>query len=174
MVDKKEKELVEKIRLMIEPVVSSEGVELLDVEFRREPQGYVLRVFIDHKDGITIEDCSRVSYTLSDFLDVVDLIHHAYHLEVSSPGLDRPLKKPEHFSRHVGSIITVKTYSPISKRKNFKGFLQGVSESEITLECDRETFTIPIELIEKANLAYFETEKAKKKQKIKHIPLCDK
>ena len=172
VVDKKE--FVDEIRSMIEPVVNSEGVELLDVEFRRERQGYVLRVFIDHEDGITIEDCSRVSSTLSDFLDVMDPIHHPYHLEVSSPGLDRPLKKPEHFARYIGSIITVRTTTPISNRKNFKGFLRKASEDEIILECDGSDFTIPTGLVEKANLAYFETEKARKKQKVRHIPLCDK
>jgi len=169
-----DKKFVDEIRTMIEPVVNSEGVELLDVEFRRERHGYVLRVFIDHEDGITIEDCSRVSSTLSDFLDVVDPIHHSYHLEVSSPGLDRPLKKPEHFARYIGSIITLKTTIPISNRKNFKGFLRKASEGEIIMECDGTNFTIPMELIEKANLAYFETEKARKKHKAKHIPLCNK
>lgn len=174
MVEKKE--FVNELKSMIEPVVNSEGVELLDLEFRRERQGYVLRVFIDHPDGITIQDCSRVSQTLSDFLDVADPIHHAYNLEVSSPGLDRPLRKPSHFAKYVNSIIIVKTTSPVSHRKNFKGFLRAVSDDEITIECDGGSFTIPIESIDKANLAYFETEKAKKKKKTskKSIPLCDK
>ncbi|MGC8720311.1 MAG: ribosome maturation factor RimP [Thermodesulforhabdaceae bacterium] len=168
------KDFVDELRSMIEPVINAEGVELLDLEFRRERQGYVLRIFIDHPDGITIDDCSRVSSTLSDFLDVADPIHHTYHLEVSSPGLDRPLRKPAHFERYVGSIITVKTLSSISNRKKFKGFLRAVSESEIVVECDGVSFTIPLESIDRANLAYFETEKALKMKKQKKIPLCDK
>ncbi|MCX7822969.1 MAG: ribosome maturation factor RimP [Syntrophobacterales bacterium] len=150
---------------MIEPVVNSEGVELLELEFRRERQGYVLRIFIDHEEGITIEDCSRVSATVSDFLDVTDPIHHTYHLEVSSPGLDRPLRKPEHFTRHLGSIIVVKTSSPILNRKNFKGLLKEASEEEIVIECDGMNFTIPLKDIDRANLSYFDTEKAKSKNK---------
>lgn len=171
MVEKKK--FINELREMIEPVVVSEGVELLDLEFRRERHGYVLRIFIDHEEGITIEDCSRVSATVSDLLDVMDPIHHAYHLEVSSPGLDRPLRKPEHFTKHLGSVITVKTLSPILNRKNFKGFLKEVSESEIVVECDGTDFSIPLEIIDKANLAYFETEKMKNRQKEK-IPLLNK
>lgn len=170
MVEKRE--FLDELRSMIEPVVSSEGVELLDLEFRRERQGYVLRIFIDHEDGITIEDCSRVSNVVSDFLDVVDPIHHSYHLEVSSPGLDRPLRKPEHFLRYVGSIITVRTLAPVLNRKNFKGILKEASTHTISIECDGEIFTIPLENIDKANLSYFDTEKAKSKNKRgKIIPL---
>ncbi len=166
------REFINNLKKMIEPVIAAEGMELLEVEFQKESNGYVLRVFIDHEDGVTIEDCSRISYILGDFLDVVDPIHHPYHLEVSSPGLDRPLSKPSHFVKYKGSIIRVKTIDPIGKRKNFKGLLIESTDSLITLKCDETIFEIPYDNIEKARLAYFETEnilKKQKKTKIKNI-----
>ncbi len=152
-----QKERLEQLREMIEPVVTAEGMELLDIEFRRERQGYVLRVFIDHEDGINLDDCSRISNVLGDLLDVMDPIHHPYHLEVSSPGLNRPLRRPEHFARYRGSIIVVKTAEPIENRRNFKGVLQVSDGEHLVIECEGKVFNIPLSTIKKAELAYFDT-----------------
>lgn len=143
---------------LLEPIVASEGMEIIEMEFQREPQGYVLRIYIDHPDGVTIEDCTRVSRVVGDYLDVLDPIDHAYHLEVSSPGVDRPLRKPEHFSRYLGSVVRVKTTELVEGRKNFKGILVGTDDIAITVECDGRNYTIPISTVEKARLLYFETE----------------
>ncbi|MBW1974155.1 MAG: ribosome maturation factor RimP [Deltaproteobacteria bacterium] len=155
-------EFIKKIWEMVEPVVVAEGVELLEVEFQREPVGYVLRLYIDHPDGVTIDDCARISSVVGDFLDVTDPIDHSYNLEVSSPGLDRPLRKVEHFMAHKGSIVKIKTVEPIENRKSFKGSLIGVTEGRVEMECDGVIFKIPLEAIEKARLMYFDTQRLSK------------
>src|SRR6185295_1220371 len=94
--------VVQKIHPVIQPPIEAAGYELVDVEWKREQPGFILRVFIDKPDGITHEDCERVSRELSAVLDVTDVIPHAYHLEVSSPGLDRPLRSLAHFRRYLG------------------------------------------------------------------------
>ncbi|SFN02189.1 ribosome maturation factor RimP [Thermodesulforhabdus norvegica] len=157
---------------LLEPVVASEGMEIIEMELQREPQGYVLRIYIDHPDGVTIEDCTRVSRVVGDYLDVIDPIDHAYHLEVSSPGVDRPLRKVEHFARYLGSVVRVRTTEVVEGRKNFKGILVDVKEDTVTLECDGHAYDIPIAIVGKARLLYFETEnlrssgRGRKKQRI--------
>ncbi len=158
------REFVKELWEMLDPVVASEGMDIIELEFQRESSGYVLRLYVDHPDGVTLEDCSRVSRVLSDFLDVVDPIHHAYNLEVSSPGLNRPLRKPEHFERFLGSVVKVRTLEPLESRKNFKGILVEASNDEVSIECDGVVFTIPISIIDKARLLYFETEELRKRR----------
>ncbi len=161
------REFVEELWKMLDPVVASEGMDIIELEFQRESNGYVLRLYVDHPDGVTLEDCSRVSRVLSDFLDVVDPIHHAYNLEVSSPGLNRPLRKPEHFEKFLGSVVKIKTLEPLENRRNFKGILIETSGDMVSVECDGVVFTIPVSMIDKARLLYFETEELKKKKSMK-------
>lgn len=168
---KNERELIKGLWNMIEPVVASEGMEIIELEFRREPQGQVLRIYIDHPDGVTVEDCATVSRVVGDFLDVVDPIHHTYHLEISSPGIDRPLRKPEHFLRYVGSIVRIRTVEPVEGRKNFKGILVGVLNNVITIECEGRRFEVSIANIEKGRLLYFETEEFLEKSRGKNLEL---
>jgi len=155
--DDKTAELIEQIWGLLEPVVRSEGMELIEVEYRRESVGWVLRLFIDRDDGITVEDCARISHVAGDLMDVADPIRNPYHLEVSSPGLNRPLRKLEHFRRHIDEIIEVRALTPIGNRRNFKGVLVDVDPTRITMNCDGQVFEIPLPHLERARLCYFET-----------------
>lgn len=148
----------EKTRELAEPLASAEGLELVDVEFLREQAGWILRVFIDKPGGgVGLEECSSMSRALDAALDVEDFIPHEYSLEVSSPGLNRPLKKPEHFTRAVGKKVKVKTFGPIGEppRKNFSGVLKEASPGEVTVEVEGAgAFKIPFREIAKANLEF--------------------
>jgi len=108
---------------LVMPVLEKNNFELVDVEYKKEGSHWYLRVYIDKEGGITLNDCQLVSEYLSDRLDEVDPIEHSYILEVSSPGLDRPLKKPRDFERNIGKEIEISLYSPIDKRKKFEGEL---------------------------------------------------
>jgi|Wag4MinimDraft_11_1082651.scaffolds.fasta_scaffold01956_2 ribosome maturation factor RimP len=113
---------------LVMPILEKNNFELVDVEYKKEGSHWYLRVYIDRvyidkEGGITLDDCQLVSEYLSDRLDEVDPIEHSYILEVSSPGLDRPLKKPRDFERNIGKEIEISLYSPIDKRKKFEGEL---------------------------------------------------
>jgi ribosome maturation factor RimP len=154
---KEETQLVEDVWNLLEPLVTAEGMEILEIEYRRESIGWVLRIFLDSERGIAVDDCAKISRTASDVLDVADIIQNPYHLEVSSPGLDRPLRKPEQFRKHLGEIVEVRTISPLQGRRNFKGVLLEVSPEEVAVECDGKSYQIPIPLIERARYLYFES-----------------
>ncbi len=153
----KQGEMTAKLIEMIEPVLRAEGKELVELEFRRESQGWVLRLFIDQEDGITVEDCAQVSHVVGDLLDVADVIRTPYHLEVSSPGLDRPLRKPEHFESVMGKVVEIRTLEPLGSRRRFKGVLERVDHDEITVRCDGRDYIIPLPLVERARLCYFDS-----------------
>jgi ribosome maturation factor RimP len=133
-------------------VLEPQGVELVDVEYRRGGGQWVLRLYIDRPGGVTLDDCAKVSRQVGDLLEVSDSIDHAYTLEVSSPGLDRPLKKESDFARYQGREVRIKTYSPLFGRKNFRGKLLGLREGRVEVEVEGQTFAIPQEAISKANL----------------------
>lgn len=147
------KQVEEKLVQLIEPVVASEGLELWDLIFRREPHGWVVRVMIEKEGGVTHEDCELVSRQLGDLLDVEGVIERVYHLEVSSPGLDRPLKQESHFQRFIGREAKITTRTPLAGQRHFKGKILAVKDQKVILE-DRTwgERTIPLELLEKANL----------------------
>lgn len=135
-------------------VVERLGYELVDLEFRREPDGFVLRVYIDCPAGVALRDCEAVSRDLSAALDVEDVVAQSYRLEVSSPGLCRPLRHEAHFRRYCGSRVRVRTRDPIDGRRNFAGLLVGVSDGQVMLRLDGGTVTIPLVAIHKANVEY--------------------
>jgi len=155
--EEKTTELINQLWHLLEPVVRAEGMEIVELEYRRESPGWVLRLFIDHPDGITVDDCARISQVAGDLLDVADLIENPYHLEVSSPGLNRPLRKLEHFRTHQGSIVEVKTSAPLENRRKFKGILLEASPEEIEIDCQGQIFKIPLALLERARLCYFDS-----------------
>jgi ribosome maturation factor RimP len=140
------------------PIIAGEGYELIEVEYLREPHGWVLRLFVDRQTGgIGLEDCQKCSRAVETALDVEDFIPNEYNLEVSSPGLSRPLRKPQHFERVIGQIIKVKTYGPLfdPPRKNFTGTLSSVTPNDITVQVEGAgPFTIAFKDIAKANLEY--------------------
>lgn len=123
-------DIVEEMAL---PIVEAAGLELVDVEFKKEGTNWFLRVFIDKPEGVDIDDCSRVSEQLSDLLDEKDPIPNAYFLEVSSPGAERPLKKPGDFERAVGSFVHVKLYQALNKQKEFDGRLEAYDGETLTI-----------------------------------------
>ncbi len=146
------------VRAVAEPIVGAEGLELVDVEFVHEREGWVLRLFIDKEGGVGLEDCSQASRSVETALDVEDVIPHEYHLEVSSPGLNRPLTKPDHFKRALGKKVKVKTFGPLDTeppRKNFSGVLREFAEEAVTVEVEGAgAFKIPLKDIAKANLEF--------------------
>ena len=154
---KEDKELTDDIWNLVEPVIAARGMEILEIEYRRESAGWVLRIFLDADRAISVEDCAEASRIVSDLLDVADLIQTHYNLEISSPGIDRPLRRLEHFQKHIGDIIEVRTMNPIQNRRNFKGELKDASAGGLTVECDGRGYLIPIALIERARLRYFES-----------------
>ena len=128
------------------------GLELVDAEYVKERGGYVLRVLIDKEGGVTLKDCERVSEVLSARLDEIDPIPSSYMLEVSSPGLDRPLKKRSDFERFAGRQVKLRTYAPIDGRKNWKGALLGLDGDDVKVEVDGEEYAVPLKMIARANL----------------------
>ena len=146
------KEIVERVRLMSDPILLNEGMELVKVDYRREARGWVLRLTIDKEGGVTLDDCSRVSQQVGRELDVEDFISAPYALEVSSPGLTRPLKSEKDFIKHCNRLIKVRTVDPINSHQQFKGKLLGVSNNQIELEMEEGIIQIPLAKIAKANL----------------------
>jgi ribosome maturation factor RimP len=137
---------------LIGPTVEGLGYELVGIEYLPQGRHSLLRVYIDHADGITLDDCARVSYQVSGLLDVEDPIKGNYTLEVSSPGLDRPLFKPEHFMRFAGHRVRVRLKVPLLERRKFSGVLQGLRDDQVIVVDDGQEFSLPLDKIEKANL----------------------
>ena len=121
------------------PIAEENGVEIYDVEYVKEGSDWYLRAYIDKENGITVDDCEEVSRALSDLLDEEDFISENYILEVSSPGLDRPLKKEKDFARSIGKDVEVKLFKAINKEKEFVGILKAYDEDTVTLEMEDET-----------------------------------
>jgi ribosome maturation factor RimP len=140
------------LRAMIEPGIRTLGFELVDVEYTRAGSQNVLRVYIDRPGGITVDHCATVSRQVSAVLDVEDPIPEAYVLEVSSPGLDRPLVKREDFERYAGETVKLRLLEAVEGRKNFKGTLVGVEGDAILVDVDKERFRLPMARIERARL----------------------
>jgi len=128
--------IIAQVEDFIVPLLADMGVELVDIEFRREGHGWVLRIYIDRSGGVTLEDCAKVSREVSSYLEVEDPVEHAYHLEVSSPGLERPLKKEKDFIRFSGRMARVKLREKRNDQRVFTGRLQGMENEEVLLEID--------------------------------------
>ncbi|MCB2215313.1 ribosome maturation factor RimP [Desulfofustis glycolicus] len=145
--------VVSRVREFAESLLPAMGLELYDVQFRRENQGWVLRLTIDRVGGVSLDDCSRVSREVSDFLDVEDLIEHQYHLEVSSPGAERMLRSLAECRRFVGEKIRVKLSQERDGQKVFIGRLQEVGDGTLIVELENgELHTVPWDEINKARL----------------------
>ncbi len=145
--------VTERIREFAATLLPSMGLELYDVHYRREGHGWVVRLIIDSVNGISLDDCSRVSRETSDFLDVEDLIDHAYHLEVSSPGAERTLRNPSECERFVGERIRLKTKEEVEGQRVFAGMLEAVAEKTLVIVTeDGKKYVFPWEHIKKARL----------------------
>jgi len=132
------RKIEEVISELVTPIVDKYSFDLVDIEFVKESGNWYLRVYIDKDGGITIDDCQIVSEELSDKLDEVDPIKQSYFLEVSSPGLDRPLKTDRDFERYKGELVEVKLYQPIEGKKVFEGELLGLKDEVIRIKSEND------------------------------------
>lgn len=139
---------------LAEKVMAGMGLELVHIKFLRAMGGWTLRVYIDGPEGVSVQDCAEASRELSASLDVEDIIPNRFNLEVSSPGLDRILSKPEHFQRFRGQTATVKTVGKIEGRRNFVGKIVECRDGTLHIEVEGNPFELPLERIEQANLKY--------------------
>lgn len=153
--------IAEQARRVLEPVLVRDGFELVEVEWLRLSGRWTLRVFVDRPGGVSIEDCQGASRTVEPVLDVEDFIEPAYDLEVSSPGLERPLRKPQDFERFAGQRAQVKTFAPVADtaagqnpRKHFLGSLVGCRDGVVEIEVDGVAHRIPLDRIAKAHLEF--------------------
>lgn len=160
MAEPKNRQLIEdRARALAEPLMVGEGLELVDLEYVKEPGiGWVLRLFIDKPGGkVGVDECSAASNALNPALDVEDFMPTEYSLEVSSPGVNRPLKKIAHYQQVVGQKVRLKTFGPVGEppRKNFVGVLKAVGDDSVQVEVDGAgAFSIPLKDIAKANLEF--------------------
>ncbi|HXU60938.1 MAG TPA: ribosome maturation factor RimP [Polyangia bacterium] len=143
--------------LLAEPYVRDAGFDLIEVQYGREQRGLVLRLFIDRPEGggtggINVDDCERVSRDVSAALDVADTISKAYQLEVSSPGLDRPLRRERDFARFAGESARIRLTEGVEGRRNFTGIIRGAKDGRVEIACDGRSYEIPVDDITRANL----------------------
>ncbi|MCL1853234.1 MAG: ribosome maturation factor RimP [Peptococcaceae bacterium] len=144
--------VIEKITPLIAPVVQGQGLELFDVEYAKEGDTWYLRVYIDKEQGVDLDDCTRISLALSSVLDEKDLIPQSYLLEVSSPGLERPLKTQQDYLKYQGQLISVETSREIEGFTKFTGFLAGTDDQGVQLTYEKNQISIPWSAIDKAHL----------------------
>lgn len=145
---------LETLEKLIAPVVESFDCELWGIDYRPMKNSALLRVFIDHPDGVTLDHCSRISYQLSGLLDVEDPIKVPYTLEVSSPGIDRPLLRLAHYADNIGHDAKVRLKWPVDGSRNFRGVIKAVDEptATISMEVDGEEIGFPLDAVSRGRL----------------------
>jgi len=148
------RDIAGKVAQAVEPIIEELGCELVEVEYLSEHGRWVLRITADKEGGITLEDCARISREVENGIEVADTVPHAYVLEVSSPGLNRPLTRRKDFSRAVGQKVKVRTATPLGGRRNFSGQLQAFSDDTLYLRVDGKEVLLALKDVEKANLVY--------------------
>jgi len=142
----------DKVIALVEPILAEQGLELVDVELRREGRGQMLRLLVDRDGGVDLEGLSSLSRELSVRLDVEEPITGPYTLEVSSPGINRPLRKPEHFLRYVGKRVRLRSHVPVNGQRNFSGTLVGAAAGGVTVRSESGVDTyVEFSNVEKAN-----------------------
>ena len=145
--------VINRVREFAESLLPAMGLELFDVQFRREGHGWVLRLVVDKEDGVTLDDCSQVSRETSDFLDVEDIIEHPYHLEVSSPGLERPLRSVDECRRHLGKKARIKLKEEVDSDRVIIGELTAADNNHIAVLSEQgKTHRLEWENVQKARL----------------------
>jgi ribosome maturation factor RimP len=149
-----ERETIEQLQSILLPILQDYSLNLVEIEFKPSGKRWLLRVYIDKKGGVTIADCETVSREFGRILDVEDIIDHAYSLEVSSPGLTRPLKKWEDFERNKGRQCRIVTKGVVEGKNEFLGEILSGSEKEVVIRGKLDVFTVPIYAIKKANLEF--------------------
>ena len=160
--------LLENVEKIVNPVVESLGLELIEREFIFDQGRWVLRLYIDREGkGVTIDDCETVSRALEPVLDVEDIIPQKYFLEVSSPGIERPLRRPKDFERFAGSFVKLDTNEKLGDRHHFSGVLKGLRNNQIVLQEGEQEWQIPFESLKRAKIRSEELWQQKQKQKRK-------
>lgn len=149
-----EADILARVREVVKPIIQSEGMELVDLEYRRENRGRVLRLYIDQEGGVTLNDCASISHEIDRNLEVEGIPPGGYTLEVSSPGLNRPLKKEADFHRFKNRKVKVRTAAPIEDKKTFRGRLLACHDGMVEIEDEDRVVRIPLTQITKANLEY--------------------
>ena len=137
-----DKNIESKVSSLIEPIIENIGYSLYDLLYVKEGKDFYLRVVIDKPEGIDINDCEKVNDAINDILDEADYIKDQYFLEVSSPGLERILRKDKHFEKQIGNEISLKLFKPINKQKELIGILEEYNENELTIKVEDETLKI--------------------------------
>ncbi len=148
------KELEDKIKKSLLPLIEKEGFDLVDLELKGFGPTSILRVYVDRAGGITLNECAKLSGKLSDHLDLEDLIPYHYTLEVSSPGLDRPLTSEGDFKRKIGEKVKVFLKSPLEEKIEFEGKIVNFQDKKVFLDKGEEIKVIPFEKIEKAKIVF--------------------
>ncbi len=150
----KTQSIAKQVGNLVEPILEEMGYELVDVEYVSSFGRWILRLFVDKEGGVTIGDCARISEELGDLIDVKEFIRHEYNLEVSSPGLDRPLRKEKDLPHALGKKVRVRIAVPVDGRRNFTGVLLRHEEGILILDVDGREVAISWPEVEKANLVY--------------------
>lgn len=149
------KRIINEVSRLAEPLLDEFGFEMVDVEFQFERGRWILRIFIDKHGGVTVDDCARVSRELGDLIDAENIIDYPHVLEISSPGLNRPLRKEGDFVRSIGKTVRLKMSRPINRRRNFTGRLADVKEGMISILVDDNNLVeLPLKEIDKARLKH--------------------
>ena len=146
-------EIADQIERLVTPALAAENVELVDVTYQKGPGGWTVALYLDKAGGVTLDDCEKWSRALGDVIDRSDVIDHAYVLEVSSPGLDRPLRKTKDFVRFAGEPVKIRLFGPIEGQRNFHGTLLGGDEDKVRVRLDDgRDMDLPRSQIAKARL----------------------
>ena len=143
---------VRKLNELLQPLVEELGYEFVGLEYNSNPKHAVLRIYIDHESGIGIDDCEVVSRETAALLDVKDPIRSQYNLEVSSPGLDRPLFRSEHYREFIGFVVQINVFAPLDGRRKFSGPILNADEKSVTIDQDGSEVTLEIDNVVKARL----------------------
>ena len=144
--------MLDQVVTLVEPVIEDEGYQLVDVTYRREPVGWVLRAYVDREGGITVGECAQISRRIGDLIEAKNLIEQSYTLEVSSPGLDRPLKQDRDFNWALGKKVRLLKKRPEKGERDLIGRLVQYSGDSVTIDQDGEIVIVPIEQIAKASI----------------------
>ena len=146
--------VIKDVTLLVEPVLDEMGFELVDVEYLSGHGKVVVRIYADRDGGITLDDCALLSREIGDLLDVKDIVQHGYVLEISSPGLNRPLKMEKDFLSAVGRKVKIKMVRPLNGQRNFTGKLRGFQDGILHIETVDNLFLLPWQDVGKANIVY--------------------
>ena len=145
---------IQKVEQLIEPILHEMDYELVDIEYLSERGRWILRVYLDKEGGVTLDDCARVSREIGDLIDVKDVVQHEYVLEVSSPGLNRPLRKERDFLWALGKKIRIKMANPVKGQRNFIGYLKDLRDETLYLKVEETLVSLSLKDVKKANLVF--------------------